>query len=64
LNLDVSLDLVSGQHFTENIHNSIVNSILHLPIPTINTKLSPAEFKKNKLVKEDIKKENGKVIHP
>jgi len=37
---------------------------LHIPIPTSNKKLSPAELKKNKLVKEDIKKENGKVIHP
>lgn len=42
LNLDVSLDSVSGQHFTENIHDSIVNSPLHIPIPTSHKKLSPA----------------------
>lgn len=60
LNLDVSLDSVSGQHFTENIHDSIVNSPLHIPIPTC---LSPAELKKNRLVKEDNKKEKTKVKH-
>lgn len=64
LNLDVSLDSVNGHHFTENIHDLIVNSPLHIPIPNSHKKLSPAELKKKRLVKEDNRKEKAKVnIH-
>lgn len=64
LNLDVSIDSVSCQNFTENIHDSIINSPLHIPIPTSNKKLSPAELKNNRLIKEDNKKEKAKLKHP
>lgn len=64
LNLDVSLNSVSGQHFTENIHDSIVYSPLHIPISTSHKKLSHAELKKKRLVKEDNKKEKAKIKHP